>query len=50
LKYILASSAVTCVLTETSSPEHMADNALSALGPLPDAAARQRMREYIDRV
>jgi len=50
LKYILANSAVTCVLTETSNPQHMADNALTALGPLPDAAARGRMREYIDGV
>jgi diketogulonate reductase-like aldo/keto reductase len=50
LKYILASSAVTCVLTETSDPKHMAENALAALGALPDAAARQRMREFIDGV
>jgi diketogulonate reductase-like aldo/keto reductase len=50
LKYILANPAVTCVLTETSNPEHMAENALTALGPLPDAAARARMREYIDGV
>jgi diketogulonate reductase-like aldo/keto reductase len=50
LKYILANAAVTCVLTETSNPEHMADNALSALGPLPNDAARKRMREFIDGV
>jgi diketogulonate reductase-like aldo/keto reductase len=50
LKYILANSAVTCVLTETSNPKHMAENALTALGPLPDAAALGRMREYIDAV
>jgi diketogulonate reductase-like aldo/keto reductase len=50
LKYILANSAVTCVLTETSNPKHMAENALTALGPLPDAAALRRMREYIDAV
>ena len=49
LKYILANRTVTCVLTETSNPEHMADNALTAaIGPLPDAMARQRMREFID--
>jgi diketogulonate reductase-like aldo/keto reductase len=50
LKYILANSAVTCVLTETSNPKHMAENALTAVGPLPDAAALARMREYIDAV
>jgi len=47
LKYILANQNVTCVLTETSNPEHMRENAATALGPLPNEAARQRMREYI---
>jgi diketogulonate reductase-like aldo/keto reductase len=47
LKYILANPAVTCVLTETSNPEHMAENAATALGPVPDEGARQRMRELI---
>jgi diketogulonate reductase-like aldo/keto reductase len=50
LKYILANPLLTCVLTETSNPQHMADNLVTALGPLPDAATRQRMREVIDRV
>lgn len=48
LKYILANPAVTCVLTETTSAQHMAENALAAFGPVPDEAARQRMRELID--
>ena len=47
LKYILAHPAVTCVLTETSNPHHMEENARTAFGTLPDAAARQRMRELI---
>jgi diketogulonate reductase-like aldo/keto reductase len=50
LKYILANPAVTCVLTETTNPRHMEENALAALGPMPDAAARARMRELIDNV
>jgi len=50
LKYILANPALTCVLTETSNPEHMAENAETAGGPLPDTAARERMRKYIDAV
>jgi diketogulonate reductase-like aldo/keto reductase len=50
LKYILANPAVTCVLTETSNPRHMEENALTALGPVPDEATRKRMREFIDRV
>lgn len=48
LKYILANQQLTCVLTETADPKHMAENAETALGPLPDAAARQRMRDFID--
>jgi diketogulonate reductase-like aldo/keto reductase len=47
LKYILANPRLTCVLTETADPKHMAENALTALGPLPDEAARARMREFI---
>jgi diketogulonate reductase-like aldo/keto reductase len=50
LKYILANPTVTCVLTETTNPAHMAENAMTALGALPDAAARQRMRDFIDNV
>jgi diketogulonate reductase-like aldo/keto reductase len=50
LKYILANLAVTCVLTETSNPQHMADNAQTAIGPVPDGAQRQRMAELIDKV
>jgi len=47
LKYILAHPAVTCVLTETTNPVHMRENARAALGPLPDEAARQRMRAFL---
>ena len=49
LQYIFANPAVTCVLTETTSAEHMAENALAALQPrCRDAAARERMRAFID--
>jgi diketogulonate reductase-like aldo/keto reductase len=48
LKYILANPAVTCVLTETTNPAHMEENARAALGALPDAAARKRMQQLID--
>jgi diketogulonate reductase-like aldo/keto reductase len=47
LKYILSNPAVTVVLTETSNPKHMAENAAAALGPLPDDAARKQMRDFI---
>jgi diketogulonate reductase-like aldo/keto reductase len=48
LKYILANPAVTVVLTETTNPVHMDENARAAFGAVPDAAARQRMRQLID--
>jgi diketogulonate reductase-like aldo/keto reductase len=48
LKYILANPRVTCVLTETSNPKHMAENASTAFTPVPDATALKRMREFID--
>jgi diketogulonate reductase-like aldo/keto reductase len=50
LKYILAHPAVTCVLTETSNPLHMKENALSSLGRMPDETAKARMRDFIDTV
>ncbi len=46
LKYILANSTVTCVLTETTNPGHMEENIQAAFGRLPDDAMKQRMREF----
>ena len=46
LQYILANPAVTCVLTETTSAEHMAENTLVAFAPVPDKRARRRMRSF----
>jgi aryl-alcohol dehydrogenase-like predicted oxidoreductase len=48
LKYIVANPNLTCVLTETSNPDHMRENALAATGPMPTEAERQRMRAFID--
>jgi len=48
LQYILANPHLTCVLTETSNPEHMRENALAALAPVPTDADRARMRAFID--
>lgn len=50
LKYILANRTVTCVLTETSNPQHMADNAETSRGRVPNAAQRQRMAAFIDQI
>jgi len=50
LKYILPHPAITCVLTETSSPAHMAENVRAAFGRMPDVAERDRMKAVIDQV
>jgi len=50
LKYILPHPAITCVLTETSNPEHMIANARAAYGSMPDEAMRRRMAAHIERL
>ena len=48
LKWIVSHPAVTCAIPGTGRPEHMRDNLAAGIGPLPDAAARQRMAAYFD--
>jgi diketogulonate reductase-like aldo/keto reductase len=48
LKYIFGNPAVTCVLTETTRAENMAENARAAFGAVPSSTARRRMRRLID--
>ncbi|HEY5897609.1 MAG TPA: aldo/keto reductase [Burkholderiales bacterium] len=48
LKWIVSHPAVTCAIPGTGKPEHMKDNLAAGRGPMPDAAARERMREYLD--
>ena len=43
LKWILAHSAVTCVIPGTSRPEHAVDNMAAGRSRLPDSAMRDRM-------
>ncbi len=50
LKYILPNPAITCVLTETSNPVHMVENAQAAYGRMPDDAERKRMTAVIDQM
>jgi len=50
LKYILPNPALTSVLTETSNPAHMAENAMAAYGEMPDAATRRRMAAFMDQL
>ena len=47
LKYIMPQPAITCVLTETSNPVHMAENARAAFGRMPNDDQRARMRSVI---
>ena len=43
LKWIVAHSAVTCVIPATDKPDHLEDNMMGGVGRLPDAKTRQRM-------
>ena len=47
LKFILSHPAVTCVLTETANPDHLADNLGAGMGRLPGEATRQKMLELV---
>jgi diketogulonate reductase-like aldo/keto reductase len=47
LKYIFANQAVTCVLTETTNPEHLIENMHSSLGKMPDDALLRRMKRDV---
>ena len=47
LKFILSHPAVTCVIPGTSKVKHLVDNAAAGHGPLPDAAQRRRMVDFI---
>jgi len=46
LKYILAHPAITCVLTETTNPEHLEENIQAAFGELPGETMKKRMRKH----
>jgi diketogulonate reductase-like aldo/keto reductase len=47
LKWILGHPAVTCVIPGTRRAAHLRDNLGAAVGPLPDAATRKRMAEFV---
>lgn len=47
LKFIVSHPAVTCAIPATSKVEHLEDNMRAGLGPLPDAATRERMARHI---
>lgn len=47
LKFIVSHPAVTCVIPATSKVEHLLDNMQAGVGPLPDAAMRERMARSV---
>ena len=47
LKWVIAHPAVTCAIPATRRPDHLDENMGAGIGPLPDAATRQRMQAHM---
>jgi aryl-alcohol dehydrogenase-like predicted oxidoreductase len=43
LKFVVSHPAVTCAIPATSKPDHLGQNMRALIGPLPDAALRERI-------
>ena len=50
LKWIVANSAVTCVIPATANAQHLKDDMRGGMGSLPDAKLRQRMVDAVTRL
>lgn len=48
LKFIISHPAVTCAIPATSQVPHMDENMRAMAGPMPDAAMRRRMIDYVE--
>ena len=48
LKFILSHPAVTCVITDTSNPDHARDNLAAGFGRMPDADERARIASLLN--
>jgi diketogulonate reductase-like aldo/keto reductase len=48
LKFIVSHPDVTCAIPATSQVAHVRENMAAARGPLPDAAMRRRMVDYVE--
>ncbi|MEQ8229252.1 MAG: aldo/keto reductase [Rhodospirillales bacterium] len=48
LKFIVSHPAVTCAIPATSRVDHMRENMGAARGPMPDAAMRRELAEYVE--
>ena len=47
LKFAVSHPAVTCAIPATSRVDHVEENMAAATGPMPDAAMRTRMVDYV---
>jgi len=50
LKFVLSHPAVTCAIPATTRVDHLRENMAAGRGPLPDAATRRAMVDYIRRL
>ena len=48
LKFIISHPAVTCAIPATSQVGHMRENMAAMHGPMPDAATRRKMLDYVE--
>jgi len=50
LKFVVSHPAVTCTIPATTQVEHVKENMMACFGPLPDAAMRIDMIEYVEKI
>ena len=50
LKFIVSHPSVTCAIPATTQVEHVKENMLACVGPLPNQAMRKRMIDYVEKV
>jgi aryl-alcohol dehydrogenase-like predicted oxidoreductase len=48
LKYLLGESAINCLLTETTKPRNLEDNIRGAMGRIPDAQTRKKIKAHFN--
>ena len=50
LKFVVSHPAVTCAIPATSKLAHLAENMAAGRGRMPDAATRERMIQYVEKL
>jgi aryl-alcohol dehydrogenase-like predicted oxidoreductase len=50
LKFVVSHPAVTCAIPATSQVAHVQENMAAGFSPLPDAAMRTRMIDYVEKI